>query len=1188
MSYKDLIIQEGEYTYSANIQYDMESDSKLLKYIPNETTIQLFKEIFSDVRRIHPNNHARILYGSYGTGKSHFLTVFGQILSKTYTEGIAYKTFLSRVNEYNSDLVSDIDNFISDKTQKPFLVVPIVFDFDDFNRCIYFSLKKKLDSLGISIRFKSFYLQALELLSQWRDNEESCNRLCEIAKKKKFDIDKLVRQLELFDPKAEKNFNKIFESMTYGVKYVNEASNMSDILDQTNEIISQKYSGIVFIFDEFGRYIEDNLRKIKVKAVQDFAEYCDHGSGNNHIILVSHKEISQYTENCGKKIASEWKKVEGRYKASSMNSKQDQYSSIIRSVLIKNEPVWTRFVKQFKAKFNEIYDSEMDNKSIFASYGENVNPFELSFPLHPITLLSLDRLSKKVAQNDRTFFTYLASNEPNSLYRFLIKNDLDEFHYIGVNEIFDYFEDSIKSVQSDNAYEWYKQYEAALSKGKFDESADDIQIKVLKVLTTFGIINDSSVLSSNKKTIVYAIDLPEEDIIMAIDELCEKKIIKYSGVYDRYEFFDASIFDVEEMIAEESVCITCDTVVNTLNEKFVKFVLYPHKYNHTYKINRVFIPIFSTDEAVMKPSFLSKLGHYYDGALIMVVGTADTLLEKMFDASNSIHRSILWVNQDSDMLVDNTKKYIAAKYLESQKSKYISKDPAFEKELNYHIQELAASIETYINDWISFNISTIILSNGKECSEITSFALICELASEMMFDAFPNALIVNNELINKNNVSGSIATAKKNAIRAIISDNSDSEYYGLQYLSPDYIAVRSVLCKNGFAIFNDGICQNSINNDFKPQDEVKKVVCSFINKAQKDAICFNDLYVQLKNPPFGLRDGYLSLIIACVLMEYGDTLVISIHGKEQEITAELFEEMIKRPNDYTVTVALWSKAEMEYISALESLFEDKIAPGALSKNRLKAIYEAMLSHYKGVSKFSRTTMMYVSESTMEYRKLLEKNHSSYTKFFFEDSIKLTGDLETSFEMIKNSKNDLDNAIYVLFNDLKSVLSNVTGVKYSNGIGVGISELYNNDWQKKRIKSFDYYTNVFLDYAEKINVNLSDETILSQLGKLITGIEVTYWSDNHRIEFENKLTSIYNTLISYSNTTDLKNTETKMTLTTSNGQEKTVVFDNSDLSDLGKTIKNKVNATFGNFGLAISYEDKIQILLSLLNDLMEGK
>lgn len=1186
MSYKDLIIQEGEYTYSANIQFDIESDSKLLKYIPNETTVALFKEIFTDMIRLNSNNHSRILYGSYGTGKSHFLTVLSQILGKSFTEGVAYTSFLNRIKEYNVELSEDIRNYISDTNKKPFLVVPIVFDFDDFDRCIYFSLKKKIESIGVKIKYKTFYSQAATLLSQWKENDESNKRLNEIAKSKRIDIKKLENQLDMLDSKAEKNFNKMFEAMTFGVKYVYEASNMAEILNQTNEIISESYSGIVFIFDEFGRYIEDNLKTIKVKAVQDFAEYCDHCDGNNHIILVSHKEISQYTEHYGKKIAAEWKKVEGRYKASSINSKKDQCLSIIKSVLIKNEPAWNTFAHRYQEDLEKLYSSAINFKG-FVTGNDKENPFEAAFPLHPITLFALDRLSKKVAQNERTFFTYLASNDVNSLYRFLIKHELDEFHYVGINDIFDYFEDNIKSIQSDDSYDWYKKYESALSKGKFDEYADAIKVKILKVITTIGIINDTSILNSNRETLLNTIDEDNTAIELALSNLCDDKIIKYSGIYDRYDFFDASIFDVEGMILEESLHISFDSAVTTLNESFIKFVLYPHEYNHAYKMKRVFVPMFVSADSLPKNSFTTKSIKYYDGLLLMVLGSSDTAIEDVKQVSYKHNRCIFWVNQNADSLIGVVKKFIAAKYLETQKEKYRSKDPAFEKELFYHIQELTQTIDNQINEWISFeNTECYLVSNGKY-HDIDRFNQVSNLASSLMFDAFPNAIIVNNELINKNTVSGTIVAAKKNAIRAMLSEKNSDNYYGLQYLSPEYIAVRSVLHKNGFIDFNDNIVQNSINDGFMPQVEISKVIKNYLKRAKKDNVCFNDIYIQLKNPPFGIRDGCLSLIFACVLLKYKKSLVIMTHGKELELSAELFEEIVKKPLDYTFSIATWTKEETEFIDSLEELFIDTIDKNALNTNRLKAIYDGMMAHYKSIPKFSRTTTRYISDKTTVYRKALEKTYSSYKDFLLVSLKNFTGDYSSCFEIIKSSKNDLDNAISVLYKNIKNSFCNTFYIDSNSTVYEIITNLYKSDWVNKRIKSFDYYTNVFLDFAEKVE-NISDNELLSVLGKILTGIEISYWNDSHMDEFIERIKDIKSKLDSFVNTESLGASETKMTLTTAKGEDKIVIFDNDELSDLSITIKNKVNQTFNNFGLSVTYEDKVKILLSLLNDLMEGK
>ena len=122
MSYCDLIRQEGEYTYSVNIQFDIENDTKLLRFVPNDTTIKLLKDYFTDLVRTKSYNHARILYGSYGTGKSHLLTVLSQIVGKSHVDGVAYRTFIERIRNLDSSLANDIDSFINALFSNPDLL----------------------------------------------------------------------------------------------------------------------------------------------------------------------------------------------------------------------------------------------------------------------------------------------------------------------------------------------------------------------------------------------------------------------------------------------------------------------------------------------------------------------------------------------------------------------------------------------------------------------------------------------------------------------------------------------------------------------------------------------------------------------------------------------------------------------------------------------------------------------------------------------------------------------------------------------------------------------------------------------------------------------------------------------------------------------------------------------------------
>ena len=1188
MPYADLIKQEGEYNYSANIQFDIENDHKLGRFIPNETTVSLLREYFIDISRQKPSAHARILYGSYGTGKSHFLTVLSLLLSKCHTGGEGYQRFISRINDIDQNLASDINAFICGCERKPFLVVPIVFDFEDFDRCLYFSLKKKLESIGKKVSFKTFYDQASSLIYQWKQNNESYGKLQIACKNANTSVDELEQKLEQLEKDAEDLFQLVFSEMTFGVKYIYEVANILDCITQSNNAIKDDYSGIVFIFDEFGRYIEDNIKKIKVKAVQDLAEYCDHCDGNNHIILVSHKEISQYTQRYGKSVANEWKKVEGRYKATPINDKQDQCLSLIRNILVKDPVLWKDFSAKHCVKLNNMYADASDFKGFLIDVARGENPFEGGFPLHPISLYALDKLSKKVAQNERTFFTYLASKEENSLYRFLLKTDLNEFHFVGIDEIYDYFEPSIKAIQSDAGYEWYKNLQAALAKCHMNNNDDSPEVKLLKVIAIIGIINDAGTFRANRTTLLSVIDCPKDILSNALVGLCESRVIKYSGSYDRYEFYEASIYDVEKMIDDKSQEIKDEVVVHTLNEEFIDFALYPNDYNRNYKITRVFAPVYATTDTLTKKVVNSKLGQHYDGVLIMLLSDLEIDMQSILLKSQEIERSIVFVNLDSALLKNVVKKYVAAKYFDSQKAEYVKNDPSFEKELQYFKRELTLSVFSLLHQWkTQYGEEGRIVVNGTIRKDITSMMALSQCATDICNNSFYSTLIVNNELINKNNVFPSISTAKKNVISGALKGALPEEYYGVTYLSPDYIAVRSVLAKNGF-IANIVLEQNVLLNGARPQDAVHNAFEFFLENAKLGMVSFGEIYEQLKAPPFGLRDGYLSLLFVHYLLPYKKSLIIASHDVEQELTVELFEEIVRRPDDYTFTIATWTVEQIDYLDALEQLFSDHISTVALGRNRLKAIYDAMLSHYKNVTKFARTTKVYTSETTKKYRKLMERTSTNYSNFFFKKMKELGGNYVGTIDAIKLVKTELEGALEFLANELADSICEVFGATKETPLGGFFVKEYSDKWLSKRQKSFDYYTNAFLEFASSVQSAERDYDIIVRLAKTVTGLELVYWNDNHKAEFVDRLRDINTKLNKYSATSSLTDHETRMTLTTSSGREKSVVFARNELSGLSKTLKNKINATFGNYGLSISYDEKVQVLLSLLEDLLEGK
>jgi hypothetical protein len=397
--------------------------------------------------------------------------------------------------------------------------------------------------------------------------------------------------------------------------------------------------------------------------------------------------------------------------------------------------------------------------------------------------------------------------------------------------------------------------------------------------------------------------------------------------------------------------------------------------------------------------------------------------------------------------------------------------------------------------------------------------------------------------------------------------------------------------KNG--LINDGEIQPEELNllpDNRPSAiALRNTLDKYITLFKNRPTPLIQLYEELRMPPLGLREGYLSVLLAYMLLPHKKSLIINSHGVDQELTAELIESMVKRPKDYIVTITKWTPSQLAYLDALEKLFAKYIQLNAISRNRLKGINEGMFSQYKTISKFSRTTAIYVSDTAQKYRKLMEKTHTDFSKFFFTDLYKICEEYDTAAATITDVLHEFEDAparlLADLCQDVIMVFSN-DGIFHEEHIAKLIKHLYQEEWREKSKKSFDYYTNIWLEFASRVKLEQDNMAVVSDMTKLLTGFEFIYWSDGHRAEFTEKLQGIQKKLSSFTPVDTLTEHQIKLTLTSLNSNDKEVVFDTKELSQMSKTLKNKIVSSITNFGQSVSYEERLQVLLAVMDEMIE--
>lgn len=764
--------------------------------------------------------------------------------------------------------------------------------------------------------------------------------------------------------------------------------------------------------------------------------------------------------------------------------------------------------------------------------------------------------------------------------------DLNEFHFIGLDAIYDYFELNIKAFKTDESYGIYKKLQYALSKLGLD--GEGYQTKILKAIATVNIIADTDSLIADAETLASVVDGNQEKVKQAINELEKKKIIKFMRQYGYYDFFDSSIFDLEAMIEEKVAGVSDEMVISILNEKFADFAVYPYRYNERFHMNRVFIPAFAHKVDLAKKSFQNKLPKYYDGAVMFVLD--DQAEEEEYRQIDGMpERTLLIVNGKSSILEAEVKRYIAVQYYYSKKDELAKDDPTVVNELSLYLNEQESIVSELIRKWRTLQFQgTFVMLDGV-VQNVSSEKELSNILSNIMETVYRRTLIVNNDLLNKNVLSGAIKLARKKAMEYIMGQ--EDVYAECGFLSPEFNVIRATLSKNGI-ISNDTVENpeyrlqsnelNAFDDGIISGEPVMEAIYNKLHEAESARIPMVDLYKLLKGEPYGLRDGYIPVLVAYALKRY-QNVSIYFHGNEHSYSVDELIKALEEPENYTLFICNWNEEETKYIEALEKLFSNYL-PGGDELNRLEELFRAMNAHYASISKSARTTEVYVSDIAKAYRNIMNLSYKDYNRFFFETLPSLNGNLQELIIQISNIKNELESVSEKQYVRALRVVKQVFDIDENENLIKVLYALYVDSWEEKSQRAFDYTTNGVLDLISKAN-EYTEEEFINELAKAVTGFELSYWADNKINDFEEILRDTVNRLHEYDPTDALQEGEMKITIESADGNPVISQFSQSVLSSTGQMMLNKMKSTLGNFGGSISYEEKISIMAQILKEII---
>ena len=620
------------FQYSVNIGYDLNNDDKLKNFIPTRSALELMEEVLLSTNPAS-NERARVLVGAYGKGKSHIvLSILAMLMKRDL--GL-FKKAMPRIKE-NPRLYQCVQNYY--ESNNKILPVIITGSNTSLSQAFLLALHRTLSMNGLlNAMPETNYKAAVNVIERWEN--EFPDTFEKLKKEIDCPINIFIEQLQNYNIESYEKFEKIYPKLTAG-SYFNPFIGF-DVIDLYEEAVkglkSQGYTGIYVIYDEFSKYLEANITDASVsdtKMLQDFAEKCNRsGELQLHLMLISHKEIANYIDKLSKQKVDGWRGVSERFKHIHLNNNFTQTYEIVESAIHKKKDLWEEFCEEYKSSFEGII-IRYQKHNIFSELRDELIERIIygCYPLHPVSTFILPRLSERVAQNERTLFTFISAPGTSTLPAFLDKYNDDRFDLITPDVIYDYFEPLFKKeAYSGSIHENYRLTEVILE--RLDPSS--LESKIVKTLSLIYILEQFEKLQPSKDELIsiYSVRYEVAEINRAIDDLIEQEYVIYLKRSNNFlRLKQTSGVDVRKKINDLiELQKNRVTIKETLNNSNFDNYMYPSRYNNDRDMTRYFSFEFIDEDEITDDIDWNKKSEPIeaDGVIYGIIPHSEEVIEQI-------------------------------------------------------------------------------------------------------------------------------------------------------------------------------------------------------------------------------------------------------------------------------------------------------------------------------------------------------------------------------------------------------------------------------------------------------------------------------------------------------------------------------------------------------------------------------
>lgn len=1200
---EELVEINQNFQKSIHIRMDYNQIDKIKSYIPTKASIQVLDRYLEGLGK-KEGDRATMLIGPYGKGKSHLLLVLVALLSKVnridQKRREVLEELVTKIGKVSPGTETRIKEIFVKK--QVYLPVFVTATSKDMDKAFLLALKEGLEQEGLAdISPDTYFEKAIEVIRQWETQyPKTYQEFLKILEEQGETVSHIENRLKQYDHRILTQFQEIYPRLTAGSVFEPMVQmDVAELYKEVNRTLCQNYGyrGILLIFDEFSKFLEgyptESIAAV-MELIQRISEAADRTKEEEiHMILVAHKAVKEYKNLLEDRVINAYLGIEGRLAEVRFTVSMKNGFELISHALPKKEALFGKFIE--KKDWYQRIQKESYQLQYFRNHFREEKEFEEivmkgCFPMLPVTAYLLLRISECAVQNERTVFTFLAHKEPHSLAEFLEKHKDDE-NYMCADSVYDYFYHVFKHDNSNVRFhnEWLKT-EYALSQVDSPEKA-----KIIKTLALLRMVGRADEMYPKDETIRLGTGLSKEVFQECMEELKEEQVLFYRSKTRTYAFRNNIGVDVEKEIRERVTHKFTNLSVCNEMEKISELTYeLPRRYNQTYYITRYFQYCFMELETFLNLSDSNFLfeSSFSDGKIIALIKREEISPKMICDRLEALGdpRILVVLPEEKFSQQENIEKLLAICDLKED-TVFLEENKALIQELSIYEEDLRFEINAALEQDFFPLREKCSFYHKKEEHEVEVYEgskllpRVNRLLSDICQQYYGTTPKINNELINKRELSAPILKARRHLVDQFLQKEELSSYQ--KGTSPEATIYRAVFIRTGLLSFEDS---EMVTIDPGAKAVVREIE-NFILGAAGKKVCFKELYQLLQGKKYGMRKGVMPLYLAYVLSGWEDMPILYLDRREVSLDGKILENINHTPERYFLYVEVENAWKRKYLSGLEKLFlQDYDQKGTNRGNRIKQIADGMYEWYCSLPQCSRQYVPQDVEENIQkgirtFSKVFSKLEYNPREVLFErlpEGFEAGEEYETLLEEITSMKEELDGYFITLQKKAVKVLRERLCLSAKGDL---LTEL--KAWgERENTGQFVYSikTNRLISLIEKLDTH-DEIRIVEEISREILDLHIADWKAGTLEEFAGILQIICQEKVSLQEQETEGEDVKRIRFTNSEGVEVERCFHAKEEDNNARFFENELLSVLDEFKDGLETNQKLSVMMKIIEGLL---